>query len=328
MDIGRESHFPKYPEIPLLVRRPDIFAVKTVIATEKLHGATFRVHFPLGMSSLDDVRFGSNEMEYRPEGHPHGQAFPLMHAVQWFKSRPEVLTRMWDVIKSYGFSDATVFGEACGPGSPAKGIKYTGGQEILFRAFNVMVGTNFLNTYDLFVEVTDKMGLTRVPVVWRGEPSQEAFDALLEKPSAEALRNGIDDPTNLAEGVVVFSDPLFRDAFGDWLMFKHKAGKFAEKVKVSREKKAHVSTPADEFAATFVTPGRLMNAVARLQVRGVVLSKTMADMPVLIAELVADLHKECEPEWVATGAHDKFLPGVVARELRPIYQRMLESGDA
>jgi hypothetical protein len=37
------SPFPKYPEIVLLPRRPEIFAVKEVIATEKLHGSNFRM---------------------------------------------------------------------------------------------------------------------------------------------------------------------------------------------------------------------------------------------------------------------------------------------
>ena len=93
--------FPKYPEIALLYKRPEIFAVKETIATEKLHGSTFRVHFPLGMSSMADVRFGSHDVE---DTEP---TFPLGKAKQWFQSRPELLTTRREVIKSYGFSEVT-----------------------------------------------------------------------------------------------------------------------------------------------------------------------------------------------------------------------------
>lgn len=313
------SHFPKYPPIPLLARRQDILAVKTVVCTEKLHGSTFRLLFPMGMTSIEEVGYGSHEMDYEP-----GKPFPIMHAVRWFQERPELLNAMWEVIKSYDFPDATIFGEACGPGSPVKGklVKYSDGQEILFRAFDIMVGENFLTSYDLFVEVTDKMGLPRVPLLWRGEPSLQAFDALLEQPSVEAKRNGIDDHSNIAEGFVAITEPRFRDAHGDWIMMKHKARKFAE-VAPPVEKKPREETPVDEFVATYVTEGRLSNAVGRLHDWGVALKGTMADMPTLLVEMVADLHKECEPEWLATGGLDKQLMSAVSRVLGPMYRRFI-----
>src|SRR5208282_3912980 len=111
--------FPKYPEIVLVGKRPEIFSVKQVVATEKLHGSNFRVHFPMGMTSLADVQYGSHEMEFGAEG------FPLGRAVQWFQARESLLGAMWEVIKSYGFPDATIFGEAFGPGIKAKGVKYS-----------------------------------------------------------------------------------------------------------------------------------------------------------------------------------------------------------
>src|SRR5271166_5391480 len=131
-----EGAFPRYPSIVLLDKRPEIFSVKKVVVTEKIHGSNFRVHFPLGMSSIADVKYGSHELEYVPgDG-----SFTLGKAVQWFNAHQDLLARMWEVIKSYGFPDATVFGEAHGPGIKAKGVKYSTGQEMLFRAFDIMVG--------------------------------------------------------------------------------------------------------------------------------------------------------------------------------------------
>lgn len=312
--------FPKYPEIVLLPRRPEIFSVKEVIATEKLHGSSARIHFPCGMTSLDEVRFGSHDTEYP------SPSFPLGSFVRKFQSNPDLLNRMWETIKSYGFSEATVFGEAYGPGIKAKGIKYTNGQEVLFRAFGIMVVENFV-TWDLFVELTDKMGLPRVHEVYRGPPTMEAFDALLEKPSTEATLNGIVDPNNIAEGVVIQSQPLLRNVFGEWLIAKHKAKKFSEKAEAKEVKGPRVETPTDRFAATYVTPGRIDNAVCRLHDRGTPLEGSMKDMPKLLDEIVADLHKECEDEFKGLGVDDKQLRNAVSRLLGPMYRTLLEKGD-
>ena len=155
-------------------------------------------------------------------------------------------------------------------------------------------------------------------------PTQEAFDALLGLPSVEAKRNGLEGPESTAEGVVIRSNPLFRDVFGEWLIAKHKWGKFAEKTPTAAlPKLPREATPADLFVATYVTEGRLTNAISRLANRGVVLKNDMTDMPTLITEMIADLHKECEPEWKATGMPDSALKGAVSRVLSPLYRRTL-----
>lgn len=129
--------------------------------------------------------------------------------------------------------------------------------------------------------------------------------------------------TRSAEGFVVFAEPRFRDAYGDWVMAKHKSRRFSE-VTLPTERKVRQASPVDEFVATYVTEGRLTNALGRLESRGTALSGTMKDMPVLLTEMVADLHKECEPEWLALGAKEEQLPSAVSRVLGPLYRRMLE----
>jgi Rnl2 family RNA ligase len=314
---------PKYPEVALLDKRPEIFSVKEVVATEKLHGSNFRIHFPLGMASLADVRYGSRDVE------DTDPLFPLRKAKEWFESRPDLLTTMWEVIKSYGFSDCTIFGEAYGPGIKAKGVKYATDDDknIRFRAFDIMVGEreSFV-TYDLFIEIADKMSLPRVHEVWRGEPTKATFDALLEQPSHEGKLSGIDDPNNHAEGVVIRSNPLLRNVFGEWLIVKHKAGKFAEKAEAPTIKLPREATPGDAFVATYVTEGRVTNAIGRLADRGTPLKGDMTDMPALLAEIIADLHKECEVEWKATGMPDGTLKGSVSKVLGPLYRQMLTKG--
>ena len=307
---------PRYPEIVLLPKRPEIFAVKEVVACEKLHGSNFRTHFPLGMRNIAEVQFGSHDVEYDPAK----QDFALMNVVRWFQQRTDLLTRMWETFQSYGFGEVTVFGEAYGPGMKCKGVRYTTGTEMLYRCFGIMVGENFLS-YDLFCEVSDKMGLPRVHEVWRGPPTMENFDALLEKPSTEGKLNGIHDETNVAEGVVIQTLPLLRNVFGEWLIAKHKSRRFSEKAEAKEVKPPRAATPADLVALTYVTEGRLLNALGRLHDRGEALQGSMQDMPVLLGEMTADLIKEVdETEIRAAG---KALKGAVSKVLAPLYRDYL-----
>jgi hypothetical protein len=80
------------------------------------------------------------------------------------------------------------------------------------------------------------------------------------------------------------------------------------------------------FAETFVVAGRVMNALGRLRDRGVTLENDMADMRVLVPEVINDINKECAPEWhaaVALGANDKQLRAAVTKTLGTVYRRML-----
>jgi Rnl2 family RNA ligase len=308
----------KYPSIVQLPDCPEIFHVKEVVATEKLHGSNFRLSFPLGMKSIEEVGYGSRDLEYGVGD----QKFPLGSVVNKFKAQTDLLNRMLEVLMiSYGFSEVTVFGEAYGPGIKAKGVRYSTGQEPLFRAFDIMVAQNFV-TYDLFCEICDKIGLPRVHEVWRGEPTQANFDALLEKPSTEGLLNGF-GVDNISEGVVLRSNPLFRNVFGEWLICKHKCAKFAEVAQAALEKIPRGPTAADDFAAKYVTEGRVINAIGRLHDSGIGLSNTMKDMPTLLVAVCSDLAKDYPDEMVELGITESSLKGNVSRILGPMYRELL-----
>jgi Rnl2 family RNA ligase len=319
--------FHKYPELVALHKRPEILSVKQVVATEKLHGSNFRVYFPAGATSIADVRFGGRNEVFAPgdDGFYGGKA------VRWFTSRPELVTKLMEVFASHGFSDVIVYGEICGAGIQ-KGVRYAPGDEALFRAFDIRVGESFV-TYDLFVQLCDAAGLPRVPEIWRGEPSLAAFDALLEKPSTEGLRNGVAGEGNTAEGVVIRSNPLLRDVFGSWLVIKHKSERFAEIAHARREPKVARGGgdkgAVDAFVETYVTRGRIANAVGRLRDAGTKLAMAMEDVPVLARAVVADLHKEEEPAWqalVAAGVEEKQIRAAVTRVTAGVYRRVLVEG--
>jgi Rnl2 family RNA ligase len=312
--------FMKYPELVRLDRRPEILAVKQVVATEKIHGTNFRVFFPEGMKSIEEIQYGGRNEEF---GTGDG-SFYGGRPVKWFKDQRDLLERMMETFASYAFSGVTVFGEAFGAGVQ-KGIRYATDDKVLFRAFDIAVGENFL-TYDLFIEICEKAKLPRVPEIWRGEPSLKAFDALLEKNSVEAERNGVALETNVSEGVVIRSNPLLRDVFGQWLIIKHKSEKFSEVAKADPNKPRADVSAATAFAQTFVTPGRIINALGRLRDAGKPVIDDMQDMQHLVPAMFADLQKECMPEWnetLAAGMNDKQIRGEVTKQLGIVYRRML-----
>jgi hypothetical protein len=313
---------PRYPKVAMLRDCPEIYAVKEVVAYEKLHGSNFRIGFPPGMQSLTELCYGSRETEQGKDG----GAFPLGRVVNEFQ-KPEgqkLLGALLETFRSYGFSEVTVFGEAYGPGIKAKGVRYSTGQEPLFRAFDIMVAQNLV-TDALLREVAGKAGLPLVPEVWRGAPTPEAFDALLEQPSHVARDAGIDDPKNIAEGVVIRSSPLLRNVFGDWLICKHKSAAFEEVASAPVEKKKGDS-PADGFAATYVTIGRISNAIGRLHDRGTPLAGAMTDMPRLLDEIHADLLREALADYQATGAFAGQMRGAISKVLAQRYREMLAQG--
>ena len=321
--------FHTYPELVTLDKRPEMLAVREAIATEKLHGSNFRVYFPEGMTTPDQLRFGSRSQVFALDD----AGFYGGRPVRWFKDNVGIVQKLIELFASHGFTGGVVvYGEVCGT-SVQKGIKYAGDGEVIFRAFDIRVAGNFV-TYDLFVALADAAGLPRVPEIWRGEPTWAAFDALLEQPSTEALKNGITNPEGLvSEGVVIRSNPLLRDVFGDWLIIKHKSKKYREATpRAERAPSGPTDTTAiDDFTATFVVRGRILNALGRLRDAGVTLAGTMQDMPKLADAIVLDLHKECEQEWKAveaSGVADKHIKNAVTRAVAAVYRQVIESGEA
>ena len=87
-----------------------------------------------------------------------------------------------------------------------------------------------------------------------------------------------------------------------------------------------VLSRATAFAETFVTRGRIVNALGRIRDAGKVVHDDMQDMTNLVPAIHADLQKECLAEWIRTvgsGVTDKQLRGEVTKVLGAVYRRVL-----
>jgi hypothetical protein len=125
--------------------------------------------------------------------------------------------------------------------------------------------------------------------------------------------------------VVIRSNPLLRDTFGQYLMIKHKGTKFKEHASAPKVIGGNVGV-AETFAATFVAPGRIMNALGRLRAAGVDVKDEMSDMKELVPAMVEDILKECQPEWhqaIADGATEAQIRKALTVTTGNVYRRML-----
>lgn len=324
---------PKYPSIRPLYKAAEILSCDEVVATEKIHGTNFRIFIPAGSKSVDDIRFGGRNQMFEPGD----DGFFKGRCVAWFKSRPELLERMIDLIGD-GTPDVTIYGECYGSGIQ-KGVVYATDDRVEFRAFDIMLSSGTeqqLIDYDWFMDLCESIGLPTVPAVYRGKPSLGQLNELLERNSVVAKQAGVELPKNVSEGVVVRPTKMFRNDHGELVLVKHKSDAFAEAASHPKTTKLTpellvASGAAKAFSEQFVTPGRVSNVLGHLRASGVELVGGMPDMAAIMPAIIADIRKECAEEWaaaVANGATDKAIGSSVNATLGKVYRRMLNEAVA
>lgn len=191
-----------------------------------------------------------------------------------------------------GHEDVTVFGEAYG--GKMQGMKDTYGPKLLFIAFDVKIGDNFLSVPDMD-NVATALGFEVVPYE-KVSTDTEAVNAVRDKPSRVAERRGC-GTDKTSEGVVL--RPPIECAFGgERICAKHKTAGFEERrktPKVSRDK-LEVLSEASAIADEWVTDMRLTHVLDKLQPDGKVLE--LRDIPAITNAMVADVYTEAAGEIV------------------------------
>lgn len=316
--------FIKYPSIERLPLRRDILKVQRVVACEKLHGTNFQVRFPRGIRRIEDVEFGTRTNDLGVATTQAAQDFYSGLPVRWFTDRPELLEALIKTFHRRNLEEVIVYVEACGT-SIQMGVYYAPRHEVFCRSFHILAGDQFV-AYDPFVEICEEAGLPRVPEIWRGAPSVEAFDALLERTSDEAARNGA-EKRDIAEGVVISADPLVKDRRGNWLIFKHKTKKFEEVVRENMKLEHLRLEPTRHFAAMVVPPGRIYNVRGHLRDSNTPLIGDMPDLQYIAPAVVEDVRKECGDLWdelVQRGFGDDEIAKALRHQASATYRQILQ----
>lgn len=303
----------EYPKIRDLPKVPELFAFREVVATEKIHGMNWRIGVPDSAKDPTELVLGSRSAEAGEEGAAIGRFVK-------FTTEELPVQKIIDTVASYR-GHKVLYGEICGPGIQ-KGVKYRA-EGIEFRLFDVFVGGKYYLTMDELEAVAKRAGLKVAPVVYKGPPTLESLDALLNLPSKVGIENGISPEGNLAEGIVVRADPPFYNRWGDLVVAKHKPEAWQERN--PRPPKppgadADQLAKAEHFVETFVVNVRLSKMVDKLKERGEH-TGTVKDIGALVRLAADDLRAEESEAFAAI--NESALSKYLGKKVAALYKEML-----
>ena len=288
-----------YLHIDNLYKAQEILAFRTCYALEKVHGTSAHVGWRDGVVSF----FSGGESHAR-----FSAIFDVAAMAAQFAERFTAEDRV------------TVYGEAYG--GKCQHMSKTYGNTLKFVAFDVQIGDTWLSVphaaglcIGLGLEFVDYTEISTDLV---------AIDAERDKPSTQAIRNGISDP-KIREGVVL--RPPFEVTLnnGSRVIAKHKRAEFAERGRPAVDldpSKREMLANAGSIALEWVTPMRLehvIDAVLSARADKVI---DMRDTPAVIAAMVEDVIREASGEIVDSAPARKAISQKTVELFRSRVQRI------
>lgn len=221
-----------------LYKNQTILLFKECYATEKIHGTSAHIRFIPG-----------NKLIFFSGGVKHESFVTLFEE--------EVLRAKFEEVFT---SNVCIYGEAYG--GSCQGMKNIYGPDLKFIGFEVTIGDKWLDVPNAH-DVCNKLGIEFVDYV-RIPTDLAAIDAERDKPSTQAIRNGMGE--QMREGIVL--RPLVEMTLnnGERIIAKHKRPEFSE-TKTPREvspDKLQVMLDATKIADEWVTEMRLVHVLDKL----------------------------------------------------------------
>lgn len=318
--MNTKDKFTQYPHINNIEDVSQIYDLPEIIITEKVHGSSMRLGLIDGA-----VRFGGRRLEFEkisPES-KDGQGF-----VSW------VLDTGLDerVAEVFAGHDVILFGEWHGSGTPKKGwpriqkgIRYIDGND--FRVFDIKYDGKYLSQ-DEIAKCAAQVGLKTMPVLYRGKPDKAVFNSLIDTMSKLGEENGIVDPQNTIEGIVIRPPEFLWADNRDPILAKYKVGKWAERASAQTRpktpKQPRVEIPgAKEFAEEFVTDTRLEHVLDQLREANLPISQT--SMGEVMKRMGQDIKREGEGALADANLEWKDVSQYVTKLTKEIFLRFLKT---
>lgn len=289
-----------------------IFLFREVYALEKIHGTSAHITFKTNPSNPKQwqVIFFSGGEKYNN----FIALFDDLNLLEKFLTLNPLPDREY-----------TVYGEAYGGNQ--QGMSDTYGTRLKFIAFDVLIGDTWLDVPNGEKFVND-LGLeyvpwTKVSIVKWGESGNEVVtdlryvDAERDRPSVQAVRNGITEPRP-REGVVLRPLVECRLNNGDRIIAKHKGDNFRETAtprKVVDPNQMQVLSDANAVADEWVTPTRLEHVLDKLP------GHCMEKMRDIIQAMQEDVRREGRGEIVWSEAVAK----AIGKKAVTLYKDYLKS---
>lgn len=265
-----------FMHIDNLYKNQDILLFKEVYCLEKIHGTSCHISWKDG------------KLSFFSGGTTHSSFVALFDQEKLAKAFEEL-----------GFDEVVVFGE--GYGGKEQGMSATYGNELKFIAFEVKLGENWLTVPQAEDIVVKRLGLEFVDYV-RCSTDLEVLDAERDKPSTQAIRNGMGDD-KAREGVVLRTLIEVKTNNGKRIVAKHKSDAFRETSKprkVVAPEQLEILAEADAIALEWTTDERLRHVLDQLRADDATAVQIEGPQgtPLVIKTMVADILREAEGEIV------------------------------
>lgn len=283
-----------YMDIENLYKAQEVLQFKQVWTTEKIHGTSANITYNPNESKLIFFSGGA----------------PYDSFVEQFKDIQDDIYKKLQ--ESFGSKKVIIYGEHYG-GKIMK-MSDTYGKQQRFVVFEIKVDDCWLS-FDKVQMVAARLGLDIVPcrII---ECSIENLDAERDRPSEQAVKNGIIEP-KMREGIVI--RPLIECALnnGNRIIAKHKSDKFKETAtprEVVSTERQKVLTDADNIAFEWVTEMRLTHVLDKLGN-----PNDIKDTGKVIKAMNEDVIKESKGEIVMSLEASK----AIGRRTAELYQNRL-----
>lgn len=284
-----------YLHIDNLYKSQHILEYKHCYSLEKIHGTSAH------------IKHENGELTFFSGGEKHEKFLALFDV--------DKLKALFDTEFGEHKVPIIFYGEAYG--GKQQGMSQTYGPNLKFIVFDVKINEHWLTVPDA-ADLAEKFGLEFVDYV-KIPCDIELINAERDKPSTQALRNGIAE-LKLREGVVL--RPLFEVTLnnGSRVISKHKRAEFSERGTPKLEDldptKRVILDTADAIAQEWVTSYRLTHVVDQLVRDREIKIPEMQDVPVIIRLMMADITRESAGEVDSTVLTSK--PGMKAIGARTV----------
>ena len=299
-NLNKENEEMGYMKINNLYKDQRVMAFKELYSLEKIHG------------SSSHISFKDNELQFFGGGEKHEKFVSIFDADELI----EKFTRI-------GVPEVKVHGEVYG--GKQQGMKGTYGDQTRFVAFDVKMGENWLSVEKAEKVVLD-LGLEFVHYV-KIPATLEAIDAERDKPSTQAMRNGLGEVTDkfghcppISEGVVLKPLEEMTGNNGARVMCKHKRNDFME-TKTPRTvdpEKLKVLSDARDVAEEWVVEMRLNHVLDKIE------DPCMEKMPEIIKAMMDDVKVEGEGEIIWSSEVSKAIGKQTAILTKKYFQDKLK----
>jgi hypothetical protein len=209
--------------------------------------------------------------------------------------------------------NVVIFGEHYA--GKCQGMSNTYGKESKFIGFDVKVGEYWLNVPNA-ENVCQQFNIEFVDYV-KVSTDLESLNAERDKPSVQAIRNGITEPKK-REGIVLRPLIEMRVNNGDRVICKYKPEEFGE-TKTKREVSPEVLKVLEDakaIAEEWVTPMRLQHVLQRFPA-----DVNMEAMGDVIKAMIEDVYREGKDEIVESKEVGKAIGGVTVK----LFKQKLQS---